>query len=250
MTPRQQRFVEEYARLRNGRQAALAAGYAVCCADAIASRNLRHPEITAALIEAGVELAFAPQPQTHRRVLPFLTQRQQVFVEHYLVCNNAAEAARRAGYSARSALGIASYLLRQPHIEAAIAAGNAARSERFAITAEHVLEEFAQIAFLDPATVLEEGPGGGTRVKRLDEMSAAARAALTDITVTEGKEATRVRVRLASKLRALELLARHLQLFKPALRPLSEGETNFRDELRARLQRYIAARKTPSDETG
>src|SRR5258708_7789635 len=83
----------------------------------MASRSWRSPAVVEALVALGVPLAFQAQPQTRRRVMPFLTERQQRFVEHYLILGNGAEAARRAGYSRRSALGIASYLLRRPQIE-------------------------------------------------------------------------------------------------------------------------------------
>lgn len=44
------------------------------------------------------------------------TPQQQRFLEEYLVCLNATEAARRAGYSVRNANKIGPRLLRKPHI--------------------------------------------------------------------------------------------------------------------------------------
>lgn len=49
-----------------------------------------------------------------------LTDKQRLFVEHYVVCLNGAEAARRAGYAAGSARQIASENLSKPDIRAAI----------------------------------------------------------------------------------------------------------------------------------
>ncbi len=210
MTPKQQRFVEEYARLKNGR--------------------------AAALVAAGVALAFQPQPQTHRRVMPFLTQRQQDFVAHYLILGNAAEAARRAGYSRRSARGISSRLLRLPQVAAAIAAANEARAAQLKIDAKRVLKEFARIGFVDPGLLLEPGPGG-PRLRPLDTLSADERGALGEIVITEGKNATQIRVRL-DKLRALESLARHLQLYKMPP-PHPDDNKDWREELRARLFKLL-----------
>lgn len=53
------------------------------------------------------------------QIIP-LTPRQQRFVEEYVVCGCGAEAARRAGYSERTAYQIAYENLRKPEIEAAI----------------------------------------------------------------------------------------------------------------------------------
>ena len=49
-----------------------------------------------------------------------LTDKQQAFVNHYLACLNASEAARRAGYPNRSAYAIGWENLRKPEIRAAI----------------------------------------------------------------------------------------------------------------------------------
>lgn len=46
-----------------------------------------------------------------------LTRKQQVFVAEYLKCWNASEAARRAGYSEKTAYAIGSELLRKPEIK-------------------------------------------------------------------------------------------------------------------------------------
>jgi phage terminase small subunit len=52
LTLRQQRFVEEYLRDCNGRQAAIRAGYSVKTAEVQASENLRIPNVQAALAAA------------------------------------------------------------------------------------------------------------------------------------------------------------------------------------------------------
>lgn len=251
MTPRQKRFVEEYARLRNGRQAALAAGYAPSCADAMASRSLRSPAVAAALIAAGVPLAFQPQPQTHRRIMPFLTERQQRFVEHYLILGNAAEAARRAGYSRRSAIGVASYLLRRPQIEAAIAAANEDRAARTKITRERVLKEWARLGFADPAAFFDEAPDGTPRLKPLDRIDIDDRAAIAAVSVVKGKHKSKLTLRLFDKPRALEALGRHLGLDKEAALALADDPAAARrwhDELRRRVLRLAPAKPPQKDE--
>lgn len=56
-----------------------------------------------------------------------LTTKQQVFVDAYLDCLNATEAARRAGYSEKTARFIGAENLTKPNIAAAISTGMAAR---------------------------------------------------------------------------------------------------------------------------
>jgi phage terminase small subunit len=49
-----------------------------------------------------------------------LTNKQRVFINEYLKCFNASEAARRAGYSEKTAFSIGSENLRKPEIKAEI----------------------------------------------------------------------------------------------------------------------------------
>lgn len=49
-----------------------------------------------------------------------MNRKQKVFVAEYLKCWNASEAARRAGYSEKTAYAIGSELLRKPEIKAAV----------------------------------------------------------------------------------------------------------------------------------
>ena len=51
-----------------------------------------------------------------------LSQKQERFVEHYALCGNAAEAARLAGYSAKSARVIGPETLSNPAVKEALAA--------------------------------------------------------------------------------------------------------------------------------
>lgn len=73
-----------------------------------------------------------------------LTPKQQRFVDEYLVDLNASAAARRAGYSVRTANRIATENLSKPVIAAAIAAAKAQRSERTRIDADWVLRTLAE----------------------------------------------------------------------------------------------------------
>jgi len=245
MTPRKQRFIEEYARLRNGKAAALAAGYGERCAAPMASKMLRRGDVQEALIARGVELAFSTygvKPAT--RIAPFLTVRQERFVEHYLILGKGAEAARRAGYSARSAGNRADRLLNTPRVAAAIAEARAERAARMRIDGDHVLAEYASLAFIELGMIADWGPEGVT-LKRADELAREDRAAIAEITEHRGKSGARLRIKLFDKPRALAALAKHLGLFEKgardaAARQEKQGE-EARQILRERLRRLIAS---------
>src|SRR5436189_100196 len=84
-----------------------------------------------------------------------LTSRQRLFVQAYLVDLNAAEAARQAGYSAKTAVTQGSRLYRNVHVRAAITAAMAARAQRLEVKADRVVLEAARIAFADLGRVKE-----------------------------------------------------------------------------------------------
>lgn len=106
-----------------------------------------------------------------------LTAKQERFVSEYLVDLNATQAAIRAGYSERTADRIGPELLGKTCVSKAIQAAIEERSKRTGITQEKVVEEIGKIAF----------------------------ATAADCADTE--------LKYASKLRALELLGKHLGMF-------------------------------------
>ena len=72
--------------------------------------------------------------------LPKLTPRQRLFVDEYVLCNNASEAARRAGYSEKTAGAIATENLQKPAIRQAIEALRRDNAARLDLTRQDVLE--------------------------------------------------------------------------------------------------------------
>ena len=70
-----------------------------------------------------------------------LTDKEQQFVDEYLVDLNGAQAAIRAKYAESSARQTATKLLSKAHIQAAIAVARAKQQERTEITADRVLRE-------------------------------------------------------------------------------------------------------------
>jgi phage terminase small subunit len=72
-------------------------------------------------------------------ILERLTPRQAQFVREYVTGGNAAEAARRAGYSERTAKAIACELLTKPDLQEAIQALQAENAAQWDITRKDVI---------------------------------------------------------------------------------------------------------------
>ena len=144
-----------------------------------------------------------------------LSGRKLVFVEEYLRDLNAAAAARRAGYAERTAKAKGYQLLREPAVAEAIAEAQAARSKRTQIDADWVLTRLAAIADSDLRRHFGEG-GTLKAVTDLDDASAAALAGVEVVTVNKGEGEVEyvAKVKLWDKLKSLELLGRHLGIFK------------------------------------
>jgi len=88
-----------------------------------------------------------------------LTARQAKFVDEYLVCGNAAAAARAAGYSENGAKVTGCRLLTFPNLKAAMAAKRLAGAEQFELRREHVITAILQAIAMareygKPATML------------------------------------------------------------------------------------------------
>lgn len=73
-----------------------------------------------------------------------MTQRQRAFVRAYLECSSASEAARRAGYSERTAYSQGYRLLRNVEIAGDIEQQTAEAAHRAHVTVEWVLERLAR----------------------------------------------------------------------------------------------------------
>ena len=107
-----------------------------------------------------------------------MTRKQELFIQEYLVDLCGAAAARRAGYSGKGAKNQAWRLLRDPEIKRAVDAAMEERLERIQVRQDEVIRELKTVAMAQAS----------------DESGA--------------------QVKLGSKLRALELLGKHLGLFE------------------------------------
>ena len=78
-----------------------------------------------------------------------MTPRQAMFVEAFIANPNAAEAARKAGYSEKAARFIGAENLTKPYIAAAIKQRRLERQDRVSMDGDEVIERLAGIA-VDP----------------------------------------------------------------------------------------------------
>ncbi|ACR15021.1 TerS [Burkholderia phage BcepIL02] len=84
-----------------------------------------------------------------------LTDRQQRFVDEYLIDLNATKAAERAGYSAKTAQEQSSRLLSKPHVQAAIAEAKARRAARVEIDQDRIVRELWNVLTADANGLIE-----------------------------------------------------------------------------------------------
>ena len=142
-----------------------------------------------------------------------LTPKQQRFVEEYLVDLNATQAAIRAGYSPKTAGQIGERLLKKVEIQQALAERMKAREQRTEVTQDRVVKELAKIAFGDPRNVMSWGPSG-VKLKASTELTDDEAAFVSEVSETTTEHGGSLKLKTNDKLKALELLGRHLGMFK------------------------------------
>ncbi len=139
-----------------------------------------------------------------------MTQKQKRFIEEYLIDLNATQAAIRAGYSPDTAKVIGSENLTKPDIRAQIDRAMAERSKRTGVNAERVIQELAKIAFVNAAEVID--PKTATvKEDALPEDTAAIQSVKVK---TFGEDGLEREIKMADKIKALELLGKHLGMFQ------------------------------------
>lgn len=142
-----------------------------------------------------------------------MTQKQKRFIEEYLIDLNATQAAIRAGYSPDTAQQTGSENLSKPVIRAQIDRAMAERSKRTGVNAERVIQELAKIAFVNAAEVID--PKTATvKEDALPEDTAAIQSVKVK---TFGEDGLEREIKMADKIKALELLGKHLGMFKDKL---------------------------------
>lgn len=141
-----------------------------------------------------------------------LTDKQKIFADEYLIDLNATRAYKVAYPRVKSdevARANSSRLLTNANVEDYIDKRMQDRQERTEITQDMVVEELAAIAFAR-ATDYAQVKKGMVQIRDTDELSEQQVKAIAGI--KEGKFG--IELKLNDKEKALELLGRHLGMFK------------------------------------
>ncbi len=167
-----------------------------------------------------------------------MNDRQRRFGREYVIDQNGTQAAIRAGYSPKTATAMASRLLTKVKVRAYIAELMAPAVKATELSVERVLKELTRLAFYDMTAVFEVEDG---RIKLRDPASLPEdlRRAIVGIKPVEVGDDLQYECKFADKQKALDSLARHLQMFKDTIivenvfRIVSEMDD---DELNRRLR--------------
>lgn len=144
-----------------------------------------------------------------------LTNKQKRFVEEYLIDLNATQAAIRAGYKPEHAQQIGSENLSKLVISNAIAKAMAERSRRTGISQDRVVNELAKIAFVNMLDVVDEE--GKIRSTASEDDLACIESIKHKESSSINGDSTEREIKIASKLKALELLGKHLGMWNDKL---------------------------------
>ena len=159
-----------------------------------------------------------------------LTAKQQRFCDEYLIDLNATQAAIRAGYKAskKSTFEVLGYqLLQKPSVREEIERKMAERSKRTGISQDRVIQELARIAFLNPQKLIDPDDASVRPDATEDDLaciqSVKVKTMNGDIGYSEERE-----IRLNDKMKALELLGKHLGMFKDKVEMDADLELNIK----------------------
>ena len=158
-----------------------------------------------------------------------MTEKQKIFADEYLIDLNATRAYRKAYPSVKkdeTAAQAGSRMLRNVKVAEYIAERMQARQERTEITQDKVLEELAAIAFAR-ATDYAEVKDDQVIIKDTSGLSENQIKAIAGIMQSKFG----IELKLNDKEKALELLGRHLGMFKDRVEVsgLEEEKTKLSD---------------------
>ena len=135
------------------------------------------------------------------------TPRQEKFIEEYIAKGNAAEAARNAGYSVKTADRIGHALLRNLEIADEIARRRA-EIRKTSITPERIVREYLQLLNANMKDYAAWGPGG-VKPRPSDALTEEQTAAISEIAETQSG----IKIKLHDKKGILDSLARIAGMF-------------------------------------
>ena len=144
-----------------------------------------------------------------------LNEKQRRFVDEYLIDLNATQAAIRAGYSVKTANEQGSQLLAKVSIQSEISRKMAERSKRTGVNQDRVVQELAKLAFVKMTDVVNSH--GEIRADASEEDLACIESVKYKSSDSENGSSIEREVKISPKLKALELLGKHLGMWDDRL---------------------------------
>lgn len=163
-----------------------------------------------------------------------MTEKQKKFCDEYMIDLNATQAAIRAGYSEKNASRIASELLDKTQVAKHISKRIAEQERRTGINADRVVKELAKIGFLNVDDLIDPEDGSIKSTADRDDLACIESIKVKTSDTDKGSSVER-EVKMASKLKALELLGKHLGMWNDKLNVnmnmpvFYEGEDDLED---------------------
>jgi phage terminase small subunit len=171
-----------------------------------------------------------------------LTAKQFLFCQEYIKDLNGSRAATAAGFKEHSASAAASRMLDWPHIQEHIQMLMDKRANKMGIDADRVLKSILAIAEFDIGDLYT--PEGV--LKPVHQMPKEVRQILSGVKVGEIKVdgervGEMVEPKIPDRLKALELLGRHLKLFTDKIE--HSGDITIADRMAKARERVKAGKK-------
>lgn len=158
-----------------------------------------------------------------------MTDKQKRFCDEYLIDLNATQAAIRAGYKAnkKNTFEVIGYqLLQKTSVAEKIAQEMAERSKRTGINQDRVIQEIARIAFVNPQNLINTEDATVIDNASVDDLACIKSVKVKTMNGDKGYSEER-EVQLNDKLKALELLGKHLGMFKDKIELDADMELNI-----------------------
>lgn len=140
-----------------------------------------------------------------------MTKKQNRFVEEYLIDLNATQAAIRAGYSPNTAEQIGYQLLQKTSVLNEISKAMAERSKRTGVNQDRIVLELAKFAFVNMTDIVDK-KGEIKDTATADDLSCIESIKYKHSDTDSGSSVER-EVKIGSKIKALELLGKHLGMW-------------------------------------
>ena len=142
--------------------------------------------------------------------------QEDLFCNNYIIHFNATQSAKDAGYSIKSARELGYRLLRNVHIQVKIKQLIDKRTDRLEVSQDRVVHELMAVAFSDIKNYLTDE--GAIDFKELkDSDSNVVKSYEENTTVTDGEKFSNTKIvkkfQLHDKMKALELLGKHLAMY-------------------------------------